>query len=245
MKKLRTFVIILMIALLFTSCSNGANNVNVVGTPLAQKQLENFDYDYELKKDFADFDNIVDFLDGLNNSEFKELYFKALSLVQLADTFRFPVSDNVDTDNKAYIEVKKDENDYLHTYYETGYTYDSFYNTYCSVFTEETAQKIIDRFPVFYEYNGELWYVQGSSSGDPREVLREYEIVSQTDTVFEFRRISYQNDDEHADEEEYDPERRDEYIKEYIDFKFVLTESGWRVEKFLNAQDYDKIMMFY
>lgn len=252
MKKLRTIAVILIGTLLFTSCSNTAtqensgstNNVNVVGTPLAQEQLENFDFDYELKRDFADYDNIIDFLDSLDNSEFKELYCKALSLVQLVDTLRFPVSDNVNKDNKAYIEVKKGENDYLHTYYETGYTYDSFYNTYCSVFTEETAQKIIGRNPAFYEYNGELWYAQGSGSGNPWEVLREYEIVSQTDTVFEFRRISYQNDDEHADEK-YDPEKKDEYIKEYVDFKFVLTENGWRVENFLNAEDPDKPMLFY
>ena len=251
MKKIFYLVTIFISALFLVSCSdtsaqengNSTSVFNVVGTPLAHEQLENFEFDYQVKKELIDYDTIVDFLDSLDNSEFKELYYKALSLVQLIDTVGFEISDNVDASDKTYIEVKKYGKDYLHTYYETGYTYDSFYSAYCEVFTKETAEKTISHYPAFYEYNGELWYSVGSGSGNPREVLREYEIVSQTDTALEFRRISYQND-ANNDDEEYDPEKRDEYLKEYIDFKFVLTENGWRVEKFLNAENPDESMLF-
>lgn len=220
------------------------NDVYIIGTPLEYEQLEDFTFDYKLRYDFWECDLIIDFLSSLDNDEQKELYFKALSLIHLmSDTIGFQVSDSVDNNDNVYIKCGK--NGYNSTFIETGYTFDSLFSVFCEVFTEEAAKKVIDHYPGFYEYNGELWYYIGSSSGNGWEVRREYELVNQTDTVLEFRRISFQDDFE-VDEagQDYDPDKRDKYIKEYIDFKFVLTDDGWRVEKFLNAEDPDKRMLF-
>lgn len=222
---------------------DSVNDVYIIGTPLEYEQLEDFTFDYKLRYDFWECDLIIDFLNSLDNDEQKELYFKALSLIHLmSDTIGFQVSDSVDNNN-VYIKCRK--NGYNYTFIETGYTFDSLFSVFCEVFTEEAAKKVIDHYPGFYEYNGELWYYIGSSSGNGWEVRREYELVNQTDTVLEFRRISFQDDFE-VDEagQDYDPDKRDKYIKEYIDFKFVLTDDGWRVEKFLNAEDPDKRMLF-
>ncbi len=220
------------------------NDVYIIGIPLEYEQLEDFTFDYKLRYDFWECDLIIDFLNSLGNDEQKELYFKALSLIHLmSDTIGFQVSDSVDNNDNVYIKCRK--NGYNSTFIETGYTFDSLFSVFCEVFTEEAAKKVIDHYPGFYEYNGELWYYIGSSSGNGWEVRREYELLNQTDTVPEFRRISFQDDFE-VDEadQDYDPDKRDKYIKEYIDFKFVLTDDGWRVEKFLNAEDPDKRMLF-
>lgn len=220
------------------------NDVYIIGTPLEYEQLEDFTFDYKLRYDFWECDLIIDFLNSLDNDDQKELYFKALSLIHLmSDTIGFQVSDSVDSNDNVYIKCEK--NGYDSTFIETGYTFDSLFSVFCEVFTEEAAKKVIDHYPGFYEYNGELWYYIGSSSGNGWEVRREYELLNQTDTVLEFRRISFQDDFE-VDEadQDYDPDKRDKYIKEYIDFKFVLTDDGWRVEKFLNAEDPDKRMLF-
>ncbi len=129
-------------------------------------------------------------------------------------------------------------------YIESGYTYDSFYKAYLDVFVKETADTIFSRYPMFCTYNGELWYMGSSGCGNHWEVYQEYEILNETDTEFEFRRISY-NVDNNEDIGHYDPAKKDEYEKEYINFKFVLTKDGWRVEEFLNATYFDEPILFF
>lgn len=224
------------------------NDIYIVGTPLPYEQLLNYEKledlsrycEYEYRYDTWEKDFIVDFLDSLDNNEQKELYFKASSIIRLmANTSTLKISDSLDKNNyDKYIRCNK--NGYNSHFFETGYTFDSFFSVLCEVFTEETAEKVIDHYPGFYEYNDELWVIWGAAGSDLSVVRVEYELINQTDTELEFKGIRFHNE---ADQD-YDPDLRDEYTRDYVDFKFVLTENGWRVEKFSNLEDLDKEIIY-
>ncbi len=224
------------------------NDIYIVGTPLPYEQLLNYEKiedlsrycEYEYRYETWDGNPIIDFLDSLDNDEQKELYFKASSIKRLmANTSTLKISDSLDRNNyDEYIRCNK--NGYNNNFFETGYTFDSFFSVLCEVFTEETAEKAIDHHPGFYEYNDELWVIWGAAGSDLSVVWVEYELINQTDTELEFKGIRFHSE---ADQD-YDPDLRDEYTRDYVDYKFVLTENGWRVEKFDNLEDLDKKIIY-
>ncbi len=216
--------------------------LKLIGEPLNARELVDFTYNRKWAKDVVDTECVGDFLDSLNNSQYKELYCNALSLVHLVSTENLEISSAVDRNDPAFLEVFDKSDGSTQTFVESGYTYSSFYEAFCSVFTQETADIILSRYPYFKEYNQEMWFVSTSAGGNIGEVLQEYELISETDTTLEFRRISYSVDI--GEPIEYDPAKKDEYNKTYINFKFVLTENGWRVQDFLNATDPDRGMLF-
>ena len=110
-------------------------------------------------------------------------------------------------------------------YYQTGYNYDSFCQAVFNVFTEERAQKITDRFRV---YNGGLW-ARDTGWGGPAVYFAEYEISSLTDTEIVITRTEYYQSSGY---EVFDPDKKDEYEKNDYECKFVLTDKGWRAERF-------------
>lgn len=110
-------------------------------------------------------------------------------------------------------------------YYQTGYNYSSFRQAVFNVFTEETAQKITDRFKV---YNGGLW-TRDTGWGGGSAFFTEYEISSLTDTEIVITRTEYYGSSGY---EVFDPDKKDEYAKNEDECKFVLTDKGWRAETF-------------
>lgn len=180
------------------------------------------------------------FLDTLDNAEHKDLYRLALASVHLISTDNFIPSEAIaQGENRAYITVSGEN---AGTYLESGYTYDSFVNFFYSVFTRETADKLLSRYPIFYSYNGELWYQSTTITGPGGVVFQEYEMISQTDTVLEFKRINYSV--AIGEPLEYDPSKKDEYEKTEVNFKFVNVGGEWKAERFLNADDLSKPMLF-
>lgn len=113
-------------------------------------------------------------------------------------------------------------------YFETGYAYESCRTEYTLTFTKENVEEIFQKYDVFLNYNGELFCSDGSRGGQVGVVRREYELISKSDTVIEFRELIFYKDNDDKPASEYVPELRDEYDLGVIDFKFVLTEDGWR-----------------
>jgi len=172
------------------------------------------------------------FLDSLGLPEIKSLYIRAQTLCSYLSTSDLPISEvNAYSERRWYDILIKNGKSYA----ETGYTYDSVYNAYLSAFTEETTKEIFKNHD-FLNYNDGFFCQMGAKGGNAWEVRREYELVSKSDTVIEFRRTTFSHDIDFKPSTEYDPALRDQYAKEYIDFKFVMTENGWRAEKFLNAE---------
>lgn len=223
-----------------TASTDDSGKIVLNGELLNPEQLVDFELDYEWTKAYVDKWYVGDFLNSLDDPAFKDLYRRALALVRLVSTDNLTPADAVLAQSKERAQLRF-EGEYGF-YLESGYTFDSFRETYYSVFTKETADIILSRYPVFYSYNDELWYAPASAGGNIGEVFQEYELVNQTDTELEFKRISYSI----AIGEpltDYDPAKKDEYEKTEVEFRFIKTVDGWRAEKFLNATDYDQLML--
>lgn len=208
----------------------------LTGEPMASDMLA----DYELEKyydlDECGYKSMTDFLEGLDcpdKEELKNLYRRAhvISFYEgSCGTDNIPWESVItDYESRAYL-----ESDEKGTFFETGFTYDSFYNNYLDVFTKETAERIFELYPWFLSYNGELWII-GVSGGSFYTQLpyEEYEVVKQTDAEITVRRTLYFYDWVSAGEEQkFDHEKKELYTKQYSDCKFVLTDNGWRIGEF-------------
>lgn len=211
----------------------------ITGNRLSDDQLVTFEPDYEWARTYIDNWYVNDFLNSLEDTGFKDLYCKALTLIRLVSTDNLTPADAVlaQGDERAKLQLDEEGSFYL----ESGYTVDSFREAYYSVFTKETADIILSAHSAFYSYGGELWYKSLSAVGNPG-IFQEYELINQTDTKLEFKRISYYV----AIGEpitDYDPAKKEEYEKSEVEFRFVKTADGWRAEKFLNATETDKPML--
>ena len=208
----------------------------LTGEPMTADMLA----DYELEKyhglDECGYQSMTDFLDGLNcpyKEELKDLYRRAHVISFYEGSCG---TDNIPWESVITVPESRArlESDGDGTFFETGFTYDSFYNNYLDIFTKKTAERIFEFYPWFLSYNGELWII-GVSGGSFYTQLpyEEYEVVKQTDVDITIRRTLYFYDWVSAGEEcEYDPEKKDLYTKQHSDCKFVFTDDGWRIEEF-------------
>ncbi len=221
-------------------------NITVYGTQHSVDELAEFNIDCEWANKAVANSYVEDFLDNLDNKEFKKLYCRALALIHIMSTDNFILADSTSAwgNNGTYLEIFNEDTQKKEVYMESGYDYDSFYEVFCGVFTEETVETIFSRYPFFLSYNGELWYKLVSAGGNPGEIFQEYELIDQSDDEIKFKRISYSAaKSEHYDG--FDPEKKAEYIKKEIDFRFVKTDNGWRAAEFLNATNYKEDMIIY
>lgn len=218
-------------------------DLEVTGTPLTTEQLADFSLDTQWAEDYVDNYDAGAFLDTLDEPQIKTAYCKALALVRLLSTENLEPSGAVDMKNRAYILVSSKDNEIPQRYMESGYTYDSFMSAYSEVFTEAILDTMLSRGDVFYPYNGELWYAGVSAGGNGGEVHREYELISRTDTEVRFRRIMFSVGIGEP-VTEYSAEKRGEYIQTSVDFRFVLTDDGWKADEFLNQQSSEDILYF-
>ncbi len=160
----------------------------VFGTPLAKNELSEFEFDRGWADSVIANTDEEEFLDSLGMPEIKELYLDALSLVHIMSTENLARADGTRCfgNDDTYISLYNGEK-FSNRYEETGYTYDSFYNAFLSVFTKETADNMLSRYPSFYEHDGALWYAGVTFCGNISEVHREYELTSKTDNEVSFR----------------------------------------------------------
>ncbi len=231
-----------------TSAESEDNDVNskdiitVTGNPLSPEQLVDFHIDWEWADKVVANGYAGEFLDTLGNIKFKDLYCRALALIHIMSSYNLDLADGISAyeNSSTYLEVFNEKTGINETYTETGYSYDSFYRTFRDVFTPEAIEIILFNYPFYYSYNEGLWYKPiVRIFGNPGEVYQEYELISESDTELKFKRISYSV----AIGEpvtEYDPNKKNEYIKTEVNFRFVNTENGWRVAEFLNAINYNE-----
>jgi len=199
--------------------------------PLLDKsQYVEFSLDQYLE-DYVWWEEDEKFIDSLEDPEIKSLFIKAKILCSYLSTTNITWTKVTTANERRCYDILRKDGKF---YGETGYTYDSLYNAYLSVFTEETTEEIF-KYHDFLNYNGGFFCHLNTMGGNAWEVHREYELISKSDTVIEFRRTVFSHDRDFKPSTEYDPALRDEYLKELVDFKFVKTENGWRAEKFLNA----------
>lgn len=217
------------------------------GTPLPAGELIDFPFEdwifpeerlYAAQDVFPESTTIGVFLDSLNEPEIKDCFLRAAAACLLISSDNIPI-----LYPHAEISVNM-KNGWTYSCYETGYTFDSFYNGYLSAFTEDSAQRLIDRNRTFAPYNGQL-YTMGSTYefGIFSTVYWEYELLNQTENEISFRRDCYSEEGGDIwgyDKSPYDPEKKDEYVVTYDNFKFVKTADGWRAEEFMSALDEER-----
>lgn len=216
------------------------------GTPLPAGELIDFPFEdwifpeerlYAAQDVFPESTTIGVFLDSLNEPEIKDCFLRAAAASYLICSDNIPI-----LYPHAEISVNM-KNGLTYSCYETGYTFDSFYNGYLSAFTEDSAQRLIDRNRTFAPYNGEL-YSMGSAYefGPFATVYYEYELLNRTENEITFRRACYSEEGDlwGYDKSPYDPDKKDEYVVTYDNFKFVKTADGWRAEEFMSALDEER-----
>lgn len=205
------------------------NGMTLTGTPLDSSELEEFSIEPYIGSDYLAAEDTA-FLDSLEVPELEDLYKRALRLTWCSLSpcdVRFAPAVSANDRKVPYIE-EKDDDGWSFRYCETGYTYESFYNEYLKAFTKETIDEMFNEYDVFLNYNGELFCSDAARGGWLDEVHREFELFSKSDTVIEFRRLTFHSDSDGKPSTEYIPEYRDEYEIGDTRFKFVLTEDGWR-----------------
>lgn len=208
----------------------------VEGEPMTKDKLVDYSLEEYHNPDELGFQSMKDFLDGLDctyKTELKSLYWRAylLSFKELSSGTDFVP--RLDIESRATLEDEKSNM----TFFETGFTYDSFYGNYTNVFTKETADKILEMYPWFLSYNEELWIMGVSRGGNYTQLPHEeYEVLTHTDTELTIQRTLYYYDWVSAGEKYvFDPDKKDLYSKGYSECKFVLTEEGWRIETFFDT----------
>lgn len=197
------------------------NGMTLTGMPLDNSEFEEF----SVKPDDNDLtESEEEFLGDLEVPEIMDLYKRTLCLTWYSlSPFNIGCTSAVWANNREWPYI-----DGTLRYYETGYTYESFYNEYLRTFTKETTDKMFKEYDVFLNYNGELFCSDGARGSWLMEVHRELELISKSETVIEFRRLIFHRDSDGKPAMGYVPEYRNEYDIGVTDFKFVLTENGWR-----------------
>lgn len=206
------------------------NGMTLTGTPIDNSQLEEF----LIEPYYSDWEwneGEEEFLDSLEVPEIKDLHKRALCMTSLLRSQRFIrfTSAAVENDRKPSCINRVNNKGQTLQYIETGYTYESLYSEYLRTFTKETLEEMFKEYDVFLNYNDALFFQDAARGEWLGEVHREYELISKSNTVIEYRLITFHKDSEDKPAAEYVPELRDEYGIGVTDFRFVLTEDGWRI----------------
>lgn len=220
--------------------------------PISEDKLTDFKYEKYVEKLRNEFEteeedyfyNDYTYIKSLGDSELTEVFIRAKALAEIrCNTERFGSDIGIELPeeyNHIYVSKEGSPLDYT-SYFETGIKYDSFYNAYREIFTEESVNKMLrETFTGFYVYNGGLWIIGGSRSGGIWH--SEIEPIKETDTEVEFNLICYapeggwinaycQDSEGKWKNTEFDPEKRDIYKSGKIRNRFVKTEEGWRAEE--------------
>lgn len=207
-----------------SAVSNVPNGMELTGTPLDNSKLEEF----SIERCFGgnNWTSEETFLDVLGIPELKDVFGRMECMQSLLNTTGIRRAPAVTENGREPAQIRTTTID---IYEESGYTYRSFYNAYLSAFTKEITEDIFNSFR-FMDYNGALFCQDGGKGGLIGEVHREHYLLSKSDTVIEFRTVIYY-DRYYELQREYDPDLIEEYDITYTDFKFVLTEDGWRAAK--------------
>lgn len=181
----------------------------------------------------ADIENIYseslyEFLSALDMPEITDLTKHAYTLMILLGTENFGYFTNIQQTDAILSFAEYD------FWYDTGIDYESFCDAYLEVFTVSAAERLFSAYSLFGSYQGGLWIVGTSLGGNVYLVREEYELISKTETEIVFQRTDFSEDFRLPLNREpvYDPKKRDEYVKEVFNYKYLKTDRGWRVDEF-------------
>jgi len=224
-----------------SAVSGGEVSNSLLGTPIPENELEDFNYD-ELADSYRETfpEELKAVLDEIGKPEVAEAYCRARTLADLQSHIL-----NVDVVATDAAKAKMEKQmraclaftlrtmdtaypDDKYEYYETGYRYDSFIQAFRDVFCENSAENLImlSRYG-FTDSGGQLYATDGYSLYGTEVyglVHTDYEIITNTDDEVVFNTVHYSDYvDEFVDvREPYDPANRDTYLNREGK-RFVMT----------------------
>lgn len=212
---------------IYTAYSLDGKGGTVEGEAIPVKDRVKFEYTpADIKNSYSE--SLYEFLSELDMPEITELTERAYTLMLLVGTEHFGEFTNIQSTDAILSFSEYDR------WYCTGIDYESFCDAYLEVFTADAAERLFSAYSFFGSYQGELWMVITAMGANVYLVREEYELISKTEKEIVFRRTDFMEDFTLPlyGEPVYDPEKRDQYIQETFDYKFVQTENGWRAEEF-------------
>ncbi|MBD5130146.1 MAG: hypothetical protein HDT43_09505 [Ruminococcaceae bacterium] len=194
------------------------------------------EYTEELKND----EDLTAFLDSLGE-EFTEFYYRARTLAEIlanSGDIYLNRSECMGNEIGTGISFYDEYNQVVDRYLEFGYKYDSFFDALHEVFGNDTVNYMLDH-GTFYDYNNELFVAAASSGENPLLAHTEYELITHTDDTIAFDTVCYHILPEdyipHMDRffpytQEYDPDKKSEYVVTRVNNLFVKVDGKWRAE---------------
>lgn len=141
----------------------------------------------------ADIENIYseslyEFLSELDMPEITDLTKRAYALMLLLGTENFGDFTNIQPTDAILSFSEYD------LWYGTGIDYESFCDAYLEVYTVNAAERLFSAYSLFGSYQGELWLVGTSLSGNMYLVREEYDLISKTEDEIVFQRTDFSED---------------------------------------------------
>ncbi|MCM1488134.1 MAG: hypothetical protein NC203_07190 [Firmicutes bacterium] len=160
--------------------------------------------------------------DSLGVPEIKELYLKASALWYFFQDGEAMWDIAFDAEDTAQLLTPNNRGS-DDSYRETGVSSDGFLSALHEVYTEEAVKEMLERFPWYVFYNGEV-FNRGLSSVIGPAAGAELVLVSQTDGEIVIRSVLYQGITVHTP---HSGEVENPEVYKF-DNRFVKTEKGWR-----------------
>jgi len=202
------------------------NKISLHGNITRREDIVDFQSDEERIRNYSDYIN--ENINDIGNLEsISECFANGHYLMTLFST------DNIfnpQIGSTTYINVGDNNGDGIdEIYYETGYDFNSFYQLYLNVFTENMIEELYEINNFFYSYNEELWIIPTLLTGDISVVRKEYNITEKTPEMVKIECKKY-----HVREGEdpiFNPENMQVYLVDYDYFTFLRTDNGWRISE--------------
>ncbi len=210
---------------------DGKEGLIITGEPLTPDKLRKFQYRLvDLEKGYP---SLNEFLKTLNISEITDLCIRAQSLTRIfSNEYLWVIDELLKEDRSHKNETLLDASAVGKSafFVESGRDFESFAEAYLEVFTKSALDRVFFRYTCFASYNDELWFASAAMTGNITIAHREYELITNTESEILFREIEYCV--KQGEAVEYDPDKKDEYDIYTLDYKFVMTENGWRADEY-------------
>lgn len=209
------------------------SDIVITGKPTKKEDLKDRWDIWEGREEWKENPSAQNVIKELNIPGFKDIYDSAECMVSVITYSPYDTAVMDIRTGKTHRSIitshKEGENlSGVGYFMETGISFEGFYNTLLDVMTPEFANSLINGGR-FYRYGDYLYARISDRGGDMSVVHREYELAQKNDTEIVIRTVFYCTD---GSDLTFDPEKKDEYEKDFAENRFVLTENGWRADYF-------------
>lgn len=207
------------------------NGMTLTGTPLDSSELEDLPAYNTVAWSFDSAER--KFIDSIGINSFDALFERTMIFADYClRSVAIPHTNAVST-----LDVYIQDADGVR-YYETGYTYDSFYDGYSRTFTKEINAELFEKHDPFLNYNGELFCSDRARDSRFGGIHSEYELIDKGNNYIKLRRMRFFENDS-VTGGKYDPALREKYDLGITDFKFIQTNGIWRAANIPTEQYVD------